>query len=83
MLYTKTDVYIKNISRYYKYAVVSLNVCHDMGVRGAISTVTPSISVDSLRIKDFHRSTLKYITPAILTNLPEELTIFQAAMLSG
>jgi len=63
--------------------VVSLKVCQDIGIRGDISTVSPSISTELTSTMDFHMMILKNITPAILTRLPEDLTIFQVTIESG
>ena len=59
MPYTILEVYIKNFNYFYTYIVVSLNVCHDIGLRGAISTVRPSTSECETSSMDFHITDLK------------------------
>lgn len=65
-------------------SVVSLNVCQVVGTRGENST---ALAIDStvirLEVSDSHITHPNTITPTILINLPEDLTIFHVVIASG
>ena len=58
-------------------------MCQDKGRRGANSTVNPSESIYLPEIIDFQMIILKYMTPAILRRLPDDLIMFHVTIESG
>ena len=58
-------------------------MCHDVGNRGDISTVTASVSVVDDSANAFQTIAIIKNTLQILTNLPEDLMEFQVTIESG